>query len=167
MVLPYFPCNLDSIMQKLHMKYSKSPMQKNPCRIRAGSLGDILINSHKALQGPSLTAKSPYSRTNRSMSICTPGIHGYGGINQARRNSKNDSVNSLGEHFSSLLSLSSQVNTSLNFLFTFNFATNIEEKIAPRSNSLTANDLTDILLVQIRKSFRERYVQQMISGTEL
>ena len=104
-----FLCNLDSTMQKLHMKYSKSPMQKNRCRSRAGSLGDILVNSQKAFQGPSLTAKSPYSRTNRSMSICTPGIHGYGGINQARRNSKNDSVNSLGEHFSSLVNLSSQV----------------------------------------------------------
>ena len=39
-------------------------------------------------------------------------------------------------------------------------ATNIGDKVAPsRRNSLTADDLTDILLVRIRKNIRERSVQ--------
>ena len=39
----------------------------------------------------------------------------------------------------------------------FKVATNIGDKVAPnRKNSLTPDDLTDILLVKIRKSIRER-----------
>jgi len=54
-------------------------------------------------------------------------------------------VISLGEHFSSLLSISSQV------------ASNIGEKVAPRRNSLTPDQLTDVLLGKIRKSLREKH----------
>ena len=44
-------------------------------------------------------------------------------------------------------------------------ATNIGDKVAPsRRNSLTPDDLTDILLVRIRKNIRERSVQDKFIG---
>ena len=95
-------------MQKLHIRHSRSPRPSQ--RSRTGSLGDILTNTQSTLRSPRLTPRSPYARAGRSMSICTQSIPLPGqNITHTGRNSRKDSVNSLGEHFSSLVNLSSQV----------------------------------------------------------
>jgi len=74
------------------------------------------------------------------MSICSP-VRG--------KNSRKNSVASLGEHFSSLLSISSQV------------ALNIGEKVGPKRNSISANELTDLLLRKVKKSLKEKKSEDM------
>ena len=154
-------CFSDTNMQKLHSKRSKSAHPPIRRRSRTGSLGDVLLPTRTPLRSPQPSPRRPPGKTGRSMSICTPCIpRPVHSTSQTARNSRKNSVSSIGDHFSSLLSISSQVTGMtrgwiVQLVFS-KVALNIGEKVAPKRNSLTPNDLTDILLGKIKKSLKER-----------
>lgn len=141
-------------------KYARTNSSPQVRRGRAASLGDVLAPTRLSCGSP-LSSPSPSSRklgrkTDRSMSIChalpgslaaSPALPRHGGKN-SRKNSV-ASVASLGDHFSSLISISSQV------------ALNIGEKVGPKRNSISADELADILLRKVKKSLKEKKAEEM------
>ena len=90
-------------MKRMQTKQPTSSLLGLRRRSRTGSLGDV--HSRSPIRTPHPSPRPPY-RPARSMSICAPPVSQNP---QAAKNIRKNSVISLGEHFSSLLSISSQV----------------------------------------------------------
>ena len=131
-------------MKRMHTKQPPSALLGSRQRSHTGSLGDV--HTRSLIRSPHPSPRTPY-RTARSMSICNPPVQQNP---QAAKNIRKNSVISLGEHFSSLISISSQVRNLPDtercvWFFVWQVASNIGEKVAPRRNSLTPDQVTDVL----------------------
>ena len=134
--------------------YTKTPPI---LRSRTASLGDVVP---KTSCTTSQVSKRTYGRSHSIAASSTPGL-----LNRSQKainkGSRKNSVSSIGSHISSLFSISSQVGLNIeDICFSSQndgqVALNIGEKVAPKRNTLTANEVTDIILAKLRKSLNSK-----------
>ncbi|XP_023342581.1 uncharacterized protein LOC111712245 [Eurytemora carolleeae] len=110
-------------------------------RTRTKSLGNVLAPGSPSTRG---------INSHRSLSVCNEESPSKGrSAAGSTRPSRKASVSSLGEHLSTLMSMSTQVCATLG------------EKVSSRRQSLTPNDISDNIITNIKSSMKERELHQM------
>ncbi|XP_023328904.1 uncharacterized protein LOC111701727 [Eurytemora carolleeae] len=121
----------------------------------------IMVSVRGLIMGSAASSETPYEdywnvlapgspstrgiNSHRSLSVCNEESPSKGrSAAGSTRPSRKASVSSLGEHLSTLMSMSTQVCATLG------------EKVSSRRQSLTPNDISDNIITNIKSSMKER-----------